>query len=116
MRRRLKVRLGRWEGVHERLGERMVMAERGLSMPTSTCMSEFMSMSMSMSSVPKSPAVVILSGDELPKGESWSSDRLRLRSIAADLRDWGGFGGGRDQPVVQRLAHKRNGKRDGSIV
>lgn len=100
MRRRLKVRLGRWEGVLERLGERMVMAERGLSMPMSTCASEFMSMSTSMSSIATSPAVVTLRGDELPKGESWSSDRLRLRSIVTDLCDWGRLGGG-DRRMVK---------------
>lgn len=90
MRRRLKVRLGRWEGVHERLGEQMAMAERGLSMPMSASVSEFLSMSTSMSSGSRSPAAVALSGDELLKGESWSSDRLRLRSIVTDLgRGWG---------------------------
>lgn len=91
MRRRLKVRLGRWEGVQERLGERMVMAERGLSMSTFMFLSMSVSTSMSMSTsrsvsiVATLPAaVLILSGDELAKGESWSSDRLRFRSILTD--------------------------------
>jgi hypothetical protein len=70
----------------------MVMAERGLSMPVSTCVSVsgFMSMSTSMSRVATSPAVADLSGDELLKDESSSSDRLRLSSIVTGLFgcDW----------------------------
>jgi hypothetical protein len=69
----LKVRLGSWEGVVERPGERMVIAERGLSMAMPRCASRFMSMSMSR--------LAALSGDELLKDERSSSDRLRLSSI-----------------------------------